>query len=389
MVLGVLATGAASLATACSSHNEVVITITHDAAAVVPDVTTCTPSDAFLEEDSGLDLYMLMDRSDRFGDSDLNWLLFAFPQLLSAPEFRGINFGLGFYPESTPPDQECIDTFCPTVGTCGCFGRCGCDDPVNTPQTPDTPCRCDWWSSSCNAGDYRPFAEMAPLGPGTQLNKLGSTRIWAMGDPTLSAALAGSLRHRNEWEPQNPGHRLVQLVVAGSDFDDCGPDDDLDASEPILAGPDKPKTYIATYNEWDTEYDRLAVAGRTEAATRIRPQRDRPPAQELIELFQKIRDAEGRCEYLLREPLEKIDYRRVNLTSAAEGTVYPRVPNAGACALTPNGWYYDVPIANGPTRILTCPETCKSLHGTAGQTRATVNIQLGCPTIVSSSDGGT
>jgi hypothetical protein len=364
---------------ACSSRDETVVIITRDAAA--PEITTCTPTPV-VEEDMGLDLHIVLDRSQQL-QGDWTWLLLGFGQVFPMPEFRGFNVGVTVYPKDRA-NQECIDAACGAAPTCNCLRSCGCDDWTSMGPMP---CRCDWWWTSCEYEDYeQPLVGLAPLSSGVQLERLAGIP-GSVGMPGLSPALRGSLGYRNQWELANQGRRITQLLIAASGFDGCDDNDTFEfaAAEDVLAGPSKPKTYIATYNESEPDYDDLAIAGRTEVVTPMRsprpPSPPGPPTPDLTELFRKIRDAEGRCEYLVPD---QVDYRRLNLTSAADGTLYRRVDDAAGCVRNPLGWYYDRPIANQPTRILTCAETCKSLRGTTG--RATAKLQIGCPTVTG--DGG-
>jgi hypothetical protein len=365
---------------ACAGRDEPIVKITRDAAA--PEITTCTPA-TFPQEDMGVDLLVIVDRSGPFGSDDWTWMTFALTSVFGNPEFGGINVALRSYPENAPLTASCIE-ICGATPTCGCLQReCDCDDAT---PVPEGGCKCDW-RTACDAAYYPPDVEMSPLHDGLQVARFPALRE-VVGWPAMSPALLGSLRYRNQWEAEHPGRHITQLLIAGTNFDSCEDEDNFnnfEASEDILSGPGKPKTYVATYNETESDYDDLAMAGRTEVATRMRPPPrplpPGPPTVALTDLFRKIRNAEGRCEYLLPE---RVDYRSVNLTSAADGTLYRRVEDAAGCVRNPQGWYYDKSIAQGPTRILTCPETCKSLHSATGQ--ATANLQIGCPTVTS--DGG-
>jgi hypothetical protein len=378
-----IALAAASNAMACSSGDEIVLRVTRDAEA--PEIVTCNPTERFAP-DVGLDVYVILDRSNQFGD--VNWFERIKPALSAVflePEFAGINLGIALYPMDDKRSESCAQQFCGALPTCGCLRNCDCE---SWSQRADGGCDCAFWQTSCTAADYTPFVEIAPLREGSQF-ALMSSKVQTEGAASLSAALYGALRYRNEWKATHGGREITQLLLAGTSFDLCDDEDNdsFEESERALSGADKPKTYIATYDEPESDYDRLAIAGRTETVWRMRPppRLAGPPAAEMLELFRKIRDAEGRCEYLLPEPLGTLDYRKVNLASPIDGTVYRRVPDAQGCGSTPMGWYYDTPIADRPTRILACPDTCKNLHAWTGT--ATAQIQLGCPTL--GSDGGT
>ncbi|HMI85228.1 MAG TPA: hypothetical protein VK550_14105, partial [Polyangiaceae bacterium] len=204
---------------------------------------------------------------------------------------------------------------------------------------------------------------------------------WAAVRP----ALLGSLTMRDEWERAHPRRRVTQVLVGASPLDEdwtCGtrPSD----IEKVLSGPDKPKTYVVTVNDPDPDYERLALAGRTEFVTNIplrppRPPFNTPPISQFADLIRYIREAEGRCEYLA--PSGAVDYDKVNLTAKSGGALFPRVADSAGCARNPQGWYYDPPLPETPTRMIACEGACKTLHGQSGREKATTFVQLGCPTV--------
>jgi hypothetical protein len=137
---------------------------------------------------------------------------------------------------------------------------------------------------------------------------------------------------------------------------------------------------LSDNNNNPIDYDRLAVAGRTGAATRIRtrPPNATPPGA-FADLVRKIRATDGRCEYLLPSGTE-FDYDKVNLTASSGGAHFPRVKSSQACEENPQGWYYDPPLPAQPTRMIACGGACKTLHGATGEATANATIQLDCPT---------
>jgi hypothetical protein len=87
------------------------------------------------------------------------------------------------------------------------------------------------------------------------------------------------------------------------------------------------------------------------------------------------------CEWTIPEPPsgENFDRGTVNVEFSPTGSqtdkqILGMIPTGRDCG-TDLGWHYDVPDA--PTRIVACPETCKTIKSAQ---LATINIVLGCET---------
>jgi hypothetical protein len=375
--LSALALAALLGASSCSPSDPSIAKITLDANA--PEVTPppCVPQ---IREarDVGLDLYFVVDHSWGMWLNPLYWnaVFLGLGGIFDLPEFKGMDAGFAMYPPPEPI-QGCSDA-CGAAPTCDCLNDCRCDQSHYDPRAGF--CRCDQWQTSCDEADYVPTFEIEPL-TGEGRHRQALIRIPApAGLPALNQALLGSLRYRNGWERVNPRRRITQVLIAASPFAVCTNNGILD-SEKVLRGSDKPKTYVVTVDEDDSDYDRLAIAGRTEAAIRleVNPRLPAPSLSDaLIKVVQEIRVTDGRCEYPLPPEMPDLDAKKVNLTATRDGASFQYVGNASGCALAPQGWYYDDP--DHPTRILTCEGTCKTLHETS-PTPSTAFIQLGCPTM--------
>jgi hypothetical protein len=367
---------AALLGASCSPSDQRLATITLDANA--PEVTLpCVPQ---IREahDVGLDLYFVIDHSSGMWRSITYWNTLAFFGLggiFDEPEFKGMGVGFAIYPpyEPIPGCREA----CGPAPTCECLNACKCDESHFDPRAGF--CRCDQWDTTCDDADYLPTLEIEPLtSEGLHRQKLISIPAPA-GFPAINPALLGSLRYRNAWEMAKPRRRMTQVLIAAAPFAWCSNNGILD-SEKVLRGPDKPKTYVVTVDEDDSDYDRLAIAGRTDAALRLEVNPHQPATalpEALLNLVKQIRATDGRCEYLLPRGMTDLDPKKVNLSPTRDGASLPYVGSASGCALAPQGWYYDDP--DHPTRILTCEGTCKTLHDMSNPTSSAF-IQLGCPT---------
>lgn len=86
------------------------------------------------------------------------------------------------------------------------------------------------------------------------------------------------------------------------------------------------------------------------------------------------------CEWGLPEPDPQrgFDQEEVNVVlNGSTPQTFAKVKGADACGDSTMAWHYDV--EENPTRILACPETCKVIEAAEG---ASIDIQLGCPTII-------
>jgi hypothetical protein len=336
----------------------------------------------------GLDLYFVIDHSTTWDSGEWNLLWLGLTQFfamgtsnsdLETAEFAGIGVGFGVYPVMPEP-QSCVASCGPD---CDCLEDvCNCE--FARPNFFGV-CECLEWPASCVAEDYTPTFEIAPLREGEHAQAFVRIPAALNGAPALRPALLGSLRAREEWENAHPRKHVTQVLISVAPFPDWACNGRVSEIERILSGPDKPKTYVVAVNDQDQDrdYERLAAAGRTEFVTRIRidadTNRPMPPTAQLADMVRYIREAEGRCEYLV--PAGASDPAKLNLTAESGGALFPNVPDSSACERNPQGWYYDPPLPGRPTRMIACEGACKTLHGPTAKEKATASIQMGCPTV--------
>ena len=391
-------------ASGCSSREDWIATITRDAGVPNDGHEECVPT-GHEAADMGLDLYFVLERSwgntqaSFPGGSEWGLLSVALGTLFSSNngDFVGMGAGFATYPKTLPQPQSCVES-CGPVPLCNCLDDCGCWDTNRGPQG----CTCGQWPPSCDDADFAPSFPIARASESENgfllaTSQTNSEPVSFADEMPLLPALTASLRYRNEWERQNPGRRLTQVLIAHSLQVDCQQDDrDLDEVEAVLSGPDKPKTYVVRVNDDSDDFDELAAAGRTGSAMELNI-RTRPPTTvptiPLTELIQKIRAIEGRCEYLL--PPSATDSSKINLTASSGGLGFPKVANRAACAIDDQGWYFDTDEnpdggSGRPRRIIACEGACRRLHG-GGQdgsfTSGAARIQVGCPTVQSRDAG--
>jgi hypothetical protein len=389
-----LAMLAAVAATSCSNANGIVVATIREDAGIrdAGDATVCTTEDHKVK-DMGVDLYIMFDHSEQWDSPPpvspiVTWLT----EFFADANFAGIGVGLTTYPMLGPPDdqdQDCFDRECPGPSpSCWCILRspCGC----TLGSVPDRlgSCQCVQVGTTCEDPFYRPDVGIVRLGEGgRELQSAIYDTISRpfMGEPALRPVIQGALNYRATWEalPQNEGRRITQVLVAtASSQAEC--DWRNVESERLLAGPGKPKTYIVAVNAGmdADELDVLAAAGGTERAVAVTirsrspssPPVVMPATNPFVDIAEKVRTLEGRCEYLLPESVT--DIAKVNLLAPGGGAPIPRVENRPACQRAGTGWFWD---PNQPRRIFACESTCKNTLRVP-QT-GTATIQYGCPTV--------
>jgi hypothetical protein len=253
---------------------------------------------------------------------------------------------------------------------------------------PQGSCQCAQGDTTCDDTLYSPDVGIVRLSEGG--GNLQSTIYDSIlrpftNDPAIRPAIQGALNYRAAWEamPQNEGRRITQVLVASSSSTAACDWRNAD-SEKLLAGPGKPKTYVVAVNadQDQVELDSLAAAGGTDKSTVVTirsrspgsPPVVMPATNPFVDIAEKVRALDGRCEYMLPESLT--DLTRVNLLAASGGAPIPRVDDRAACQRAATGWFWD---PNQPRRIVACESTCTNTLRTAQPGLATV--QYGCPTI--------
>jgi hypothetical protein len=230
----------------------------------------------------------------------------------------------------------------------------------------------------CNISNYAtPKVEIA------QVSENGAALIEAMNanqpaglTPTYPA-LKGAVQHAKDWiaAGSNKGRAVVVVFVTDGYPTQCDP---LTIAEISAVAKDAfdtshIRTFViglaAAFN-----LDAIALAGGTKSATLLD---EGEPTSSLVDALSNITETNVACEYEVPTPpaMTEIDVNRVQLIftpqSGAKQEI-PRIENAGACAINPNGgWYYDNPT--NPKRIYVCPCTCSRIN-TAGSLR----VSIGC-----------
>jgi hypothetical protein len=127
--------------------------------------------------------------------------------------------------------------------------------------------------------------------------------------------------------------------------------------------------------------NRIANAGGTDKAFIVDTAGD--VQTEFRAALNAIRSAGLSCDLLVPQPKagKTLVYGSLNveLDVGTKATPLVAVANESGCdAAHPDAWYYDVNPADGtPTRIITCPATCKKFQNTD---MGSVKIELGCET---------
>jgi hypothetical protein len=351
-------------------------TIHRDAAVVPPDVVPCTPQ-TITAKDVGLDFYFIVEHSEDIDDrtwpalvSNIHGLFFIIPD---ASSYQGIGLGVAFYPVMAPPPPEC-DACASQPNSCFCLRNCGCEHFLPTQQGT---CACTG-PTSCDVAEYTtPNFEIERISEPDQSTAL-LTALWGspvfIGHPAIRTALEASLAHRNQWELENEGRHIIQVLIATNPSRaDC--DHSLSDAVRVLSGAGKPTTYVVTVNDFGEDLDPLVSAVPT-LPTAFNAYRN--TENPFVDIVEDARIREGRCEYVLPKTAA-LD--KVNLL-APDGSIVPRVKDRKACARGAAGWFFD------PTerrRIVTCEDTCNTVFRPAE--RGAADIQLGCAT-VTAPDGG-
>lgn len=302
-----------------------------------------------------LDLFFMLDQSgsmkETTGSGATKWSAIkgAFKSFLADPAAAGIAAGLGY------------------------FGRAGFFSDGK---------------SSCAVGDYAkadvPIAALPGVGSSIATSLLLHDPFT---DTPTGPALAGALQYARAFQAAHPGH-VVSVVLATDGLPTaCAPlDADGIAAFAAKARAESPpiRTYvIGVMSDADlgkgaaTNLDTISKAGNGAPAFVIKSTGSDVEKAFLSALL-AIRGTALPCEYLVPAGVGA-DYDKVNVrvTRGATSTTLPYVERADKCGPA-GGWYYDVPPPGKPTRVLTCPATCKALTADgAGK----VDIEIGCATL--------
>ena len=128
--------------------------------------------------------------------------------------------------------------------------------------------------------------------------------------------------------------------------------------------------------------DQFAMAGGTGAPFIVTA--NEQLTEKFLAALNQIRGAALPCDLAIPPPVgnEPIDFGKVNVHTEGSGgpvdLVY--VERRDRCAMTANGWYYDVdPAMATPARVQLCPGVCERLKA---DPRASIELRFGCKTRV-------
>jgi len=240
------------------------------------------------------------------------------------------------------------------------------------------------FGDSCNAADYSHAAvEIAPLpGVASSITSSMSGHSPSTATPT-SAALSGAIMHASSWATGHAGE--VTAVIFATDGDPSECDTNLSNINAIAAAGFAANPKIATFvigvGSSLSALNGIAAAGGTMSAFLVDTGGN--VNQQFLQAMNDIRHAALGCSYAV--PTDPnggtVDYNTVNIVyQPGNGGAPITLPNVGTKAMCPangQGWYYDNPQA--PTKILLCDSSCSGIEV---DTMGTVNITLGCSTVI-------
>jgi hypothetical protein len=296
----------------------------------------------------GLDLYIMMDRSDsmlsptatgsRWQDVEL-----AVEEFLATPDAAAIRMGIQFFN---------LDG--------------GYNDTLD-----------------CDPANYaKPAIEIGDLGTTGPQMAAAIGAIQPGGLTPSVPALVGAIEHARTWAAGNPPTRATAVLLVTDGFaTQCADLSDQSLRDAALAGManDPPiRTYVIGVSVGAGKFrlDDIAANGGTGQAYLTD---DTDLTGGLVAALRNITSSPLKCEYQMPEsphPLEKVNPALVQVVHTLANDVQEEIPYAttrGGCSPTYGGWYYDDPTA--PTKLIMCPCTCASFG--AGQ----LDILVGCSPI--------
>ncbi len=194
------------------------------------------------------------------------------------------------------------------------------------------------------------------------------------GNTPTQGALLGLTKFTTQYATQNPGEKVVGLLVTDGLPTRCNLGTSTLTGIAAAAFNGTPSILTYTMGMQGADFgllDAIAQAGGTSKAFNATG-----GTQAFIAALQAITGSALACEFEIPKPDNgsTLDPDKVNVeftpSSGGKQPVY-KVDNLAACV--PWGWYYDDPI--NPTRILLCPDACNSVkQDTSGR----IDLILGC-----------
>lgn len=310
-----------------------------------------------------LDMYIMMDKSGSMDGSSWNGVKSAITSFVNAGQaVAGIGVGIQFFPagggSSCNPFPPC---------TAGCVNIGGFCLPGSG-------------SAECDINSYLPPAVTIQTLPGVaqQIISAMNAQSPGGGTPTLPA-MQSAVQATTAYAKQHPDHKVIIVLATDGDPNDCNSSVSNVASEAAKALAANPSVMTFVIGIGNVSgLNQIAQAGGSGTATIVSSANAN---QDFLDAMNAIRGKALGCEFLLPKPSNggTIDFGKVNVyytpKGANKGNYLPQVQNASQCGTKP-GWYYDDP--NNPTKIILCKSSCDQVKNAGGS----VDIQLGCQTIV-------
>lgn len=321
-------------------------------------------------------------------------------------EIATVDTGDGFITPRFVDDLTPQDTLVFAPDVCVPPGRCD-NDPlvlcVADDQCPGGSCMEPGESicpgvNSCEVDDYRePAVPISALpGGATDLTDVLSDiepDVFAL-TPT-HVGLRGAFDHSAQWLNDDPQTRSFVVLATDGFPRGCGVDDPLGQSlnpsdltlEELEGGSQAGiDTFIIGVVDESLGADNgraalteMAVRGGTDEPLIVTA--DDATANGFLAALDAIRGQVLPCEFKIPEPeIGGTDLRLVNVEVQEGGdtTLAPQVEDQAACVDDSLGWHYDVPIADNPSSIVLCPQTCDRLSSSV---QNQVDVVLGCETV--------
>jgi hypothetical protein len=331
-----------------------------------------------------LDIYIAEDKSgsmndgaDGGGPSKWQAVENAFTAFVQSSATAGIGVGLAFFAKTGSQSD------CPNCNDATCLTECGCNGTSCTGSADGgQSCMCSLWGDSCLADAYaKPVVEIEPL-PGVGQKIIDAfNAVQPNGGTPSRPALEGAIKHAKAFADANQHHVVVVMATDGEP-EGCTTNTVTDVANAASAGvAEGILTYVIGVGSDLASLDPVAAAGGTGKAFIVDVGGN--ATQQFIDALLKIKaTASLACNYTVPQPPDGgvLDPDKVNV-ELTEGTpptttIIKRVDGVSQCTSN-GGWYYDNPMS--PMQIIMCDATCKQLSAV---TDATIDIELGCKTIV-------
>jgi hypothetical protein len=247
-------------------------------------------------------------------------------------------------------------------------------------------------TSNCEDSVYEaPAVEIATLPDAAPalLTSIGAQM--PTGTTPTSPALTGAINAARNWALAHPDHRVTTVLATDGIPTECDPIEIADVAAIASAGlngdPSVPTFVIGVFgpNDLDSQsnIDEIATAGG-QSAFIVDTSLD--VTEQFLDALDTIRGTRLACEFQIPTPEAggALNYNAVNVefTHGDTSELLFYVGSADACDPASGGWYYDSdPAVSPPTKIIACPASCEAFT-TADVDEASVQIALGCTTVV-------